>query len=646
MFGQPTRFRVTSVTGHIFSRDFPKKYADWYKTDPLSLFDAETIKRESNPASRLVQHLQAESIDAKYLVLWLDNDKEGENICFEVLDIVQKTAPKSLDQQIFRAKFSSITSKDIIHAFETLNSEPNLLESLSVDVRQIIDLKIGVTFSRFQSLYLKKKFQNLNQKMITYGPCQIPTLGFVVERDQKIKAFKPENFFKLNPVLELEGGDSFAVFREGERLVELAQVETLKMQLETVGQVLVTEVTKKETIRAKPEGLNTVALLKHASNHLGLGPNDAMHVAERLYLGGYMTYPRTETTAYAPSFDFDIVLNGLARSALPFGGYAAMLLQRQIERPRAGTDAGDHPPITPTPKTPNMGQLSNAESKMYDFVTRHFLATVSTSARIAKTKASFSCGTQAFSAHGSVMLDPGFTEINPWIRINDKMIPYFEKGASLKIAQVDIVKGATRAPEHLSESELITLMEKNQIGTDASMATHIHNIIQRNYAEVVTRARRIKPTPLGSALIQGYQDIDVELVSPELRSNIEKNVDLVAKGKKDYQSVLDTILQIFKQKFLFFRDNIGKMEKHFAQIYGTFQDGLKKGSLFSICGKCRKKMVLVADFHKIHCQECRLTLNLPKDASYSVEGQDFCPLDGFQLINYYICKILLRLHLF
>lgn len=546
--------------------------------------------------------------------------------------------PKGFNgRQIFRAKFSSIAARDIINAFESLSSEPNRFESLSVDARQIIDLKIGVAFSRFQSLYLKKKFQNLNQKMITYGPCQIPTLGFCVDRHEKIINFKPESFFKLNPTILINQNEKYIIFKEGERIEQKDCAEALRRELISIGRVIVSEVSRKESIKNKPDGLNTVALLKHASQALGLGPNDAMHVAEKLYLGGYITYPRTETTSYSQSFDFEEILHCFARSGVQFGGYAGYMIQKGISAPRPGLDAGDHPPITPTPKIPNPSSLSGPEGRMYDFVCRHFLATISDNARLAKTKVSFSCGSQIFNTHGCAVLDLGFTEIAPWISIADKTIPLFEEGNSFPITEATIQEGSTRPPEYLSESELITLMEKNGIGTDASMATHIHNIIERNYAEVFSKMRRIRPTSLGTALLRGYKDIDNELVSPELRSNIEKNVELIAKGERDFQTVLSSVLGIFRQKFLYFRDNIGKLEHHFSGIYGTFQDALKTGIVFSQCGKCKGQMVLVPDFHKIHCANCRLTLNLPKDSKYSITGQDFCPIDNFQIVNYFIC---------
>mmetsp|Transcript_15133 Transcript_15133/g.26858 ORF Transcript_15133/g.26858 Transcript_15133/m.26858 type:complete len:405 (-) Transcript_15133:220-1434(-) len=86
--GQPALFRMTSVIGHVYSLDFPAKYNSWDKTDPATLFEAETVKMEANPKAHVCDHLQREARGCDYLVLWLDCDREGENICFEVMDNV------------------------------------------------------------------------------------------------------------------------------------------------------------------------------------------------------------------------------------------------------------------------------------------------------------------------------------------------------------------------------------------------------------------------------------------------------------------------------------------------------------------------------------------------------------------------------
>ncbi len=133
----------------------------------------------------------------------------------------------------------------------------------------------------------------------------------------------------------------------------------------------------------RPEGLNTVHLLRLASQQIGLGPQSTMHVAERLYLGGFLTYPRTESTRYPPNFDVDGVVAALASYPLSIEvqQHASSLIQGALVRARPGKDEvsilqtktiyilnfisflntkkiqGDHPPITPTNKSPrNLGR--------------------------------------------------------------------------------------------------------------------------------------------------------------------------------------------------------------------------------------------------------------------------------------------------
>lgn len=83
-YGQRAWFKVTSCAGHVYSIDFPPEYNNWDRVDPLTLFGAPTVKQEANPKLRMPKHFQSEAKGCSYLVLWLDCDREGENICYEV----------------------------------------------------------------------------------------------------------------------------------------------------------------------------------------------------------------------------------------------------------------------------------------------------------------------------------------------------------------------------------------------------------------------------------------------------------------------------------------------------------------------------------------------------------------------------------
>lgn len=107
------------------------------------------------------------------LVLWLDCDREGENICFEVVEVVLDClrCPKECALgRVYRAKFSALGDSDLLSAFAKLG-RPDRNESLSVDARQELDLKIGVAFSRFQTRYFQGRYGDLNSEILSYLLC-------------------------------------------------------------------------------------------------------------------------------------------------------------------------------------------------------------------------------------------------------------------------------------------------------------------------------------------------------------------------------------------------------------------------------------------------------------------------------------------
>jgi DNA topoisomerase-3 len=188
----------------------------------------------------------------------------------------------------------------------------------------------------------------------------------------------------------------------------------------------------------------------------------------------------------------------------------------------------------------------------------------------------------------------------------------------------------------LKESELIGLMEKHGIGTDASMATHIQNISDRNYVRVDGRSRALVPTPLGISLVKGYLDIDKNLVEPALRGRIENSCNDIALGKEKFETVVEQMVNIFREKFNNFKKNISKMDFYFQKGFSTFEHDLKTtAKTWTLCGVCKRYMNLMQDYSKIVCPTCDETFALPKRHIYQkTQNNEFCHLDGFQIFYY------------
>ncbi|KIY95271.1 DNA topoisomerase III [Monoraphidium neglectum] len=151
------------------------------------------------------QNLQQLARGAQWLVLWLDCDREGENIGFEVLQVCSAANPRLT---VFRARFSALIPRELNHAMATLG-QPNQLDALAVDARQEIDLRVGASFTRFQTLLLQDRFDWAaggladDKPLISYGPCQFPTLGLIVQRAWEIQSHVSEPFWYIHASLRV-----------------------------------------------------------------------------------------------------------------------------------------------------------------------------------------------------------------------------------------------------------------------------------------------------------------------------------------------------------------------------------------------------------------------------------------------------------
>lgn len=621
---QSAWFRVTSTCGHVYATDFTPEFQNWDKVDPMTLYGAPVVKNEANPKARMPEHFRKEARGCHHLVLWLDCDREGENICFEVI----KDAQPSLSQPagIWRAQFSALDAPSLQRAFDNLGY-PNKDMSDSVDARQEMDLKFGVSFTRFQTKYFQGKYGDLDARLVSYGPCQTPTLWFCVQRHDAIQAFQPESFYSLDVTVNGRGQD-LPLEWERAQVFDLPIATTFKEIVQRDGApAWVVDVSSKTESRPRPQALNTVAMLKMASSMLGMGPAQAMHVAETLYLRGYLTYPRTETNAYPKTFDLRGAVSSQQSQPI-WGNYARELLQAGLNRPREGTDAGDHPPITPV-RAATEAELGGEGWRLYELVTRHFLASVSGDCKFLRKRVTFTINEERFSLTGRQMIDPGFTKVQRSGEMQDINVPDFQQGEKVMVKEVRIGNHKTTPPPYLSESDLLGLMEKHGIGTDASMATHINNICERNYVQLIEN-RRLQPTKLGIALVHGYQIIDNELVVPKVRANIESSCTLIANGRAHIDAVVHHALRIFKAKFEYFVKNIEFMDQLFESTFSSLQ---ASGRPLSRCGNCNKYMNLVDRRPvRMYCRHCDQSYQLPQDGQIKLYQELRCPLDQFELV--------------
>ncbi len=563
-FGETkAQFTVSSVMGHVYGTDFQREHNKWDSIDYLDLYDVPIEKTEANRKTKIPMTLSRLGRGKDILCLWLDCDKEGENICYEVICNVYPNMNKKNYQQIYRAHFSSLTKSDLKAAFNKLQDYPNKNESSSVDARQVIDLKIGVSFTRFLTSAVLPGLKNTDLKLLSYGPCQTPTLWFCVNRQNEIDKFRAKEFFKV--LIEIEVGKTRQTVYYRHKINDKKELNNFMKNIQDEKMTKVVKATSEKKVKPPPVGLNTVQLLRIASSYLKMSPHTTMIVAEKLYTMGYITYPRTETTKYAASYDFVKTLQDYSIHQ-QFGKQVSALL-KNFKRPvLRGVDVGDHPPITPS-RVANPGDLKGDQWELYEFICNTFFASLSEGAEYEETVYELDVNNNIFECDSSHITKQGFLTFMPWKAKNYiKDFPVLTKETTYKILRVASESHWTQPPDHLSESDLIKLMEHNKIGTDASMPVHIENICERGYVKV-DGSRRLIPTKLGKALIEALSNIDPEIVQPTIRSEIENLVSQIAKGSKRYDEVLKYAIDVYKKKFLVIRQHYERLLNSFKKYF-------------------------------------------------------------------------------
>ncbi|CAJ1047100.1 putative Toprim domain/DNA topoisomerase/GRF zinc finger containing protein [Leishmania shawi] len=634
---------VTSVVGHLMEDQFPPNTKNWSTYPFQGLFSAPISKYVRTDLEPVKKNLEALATRADALILWLDCDREGENICFEVMQVVQSKRPQV---QVKRAHFSALTARDLLNAVHNLKL-PDKRLSDAVEARQEMDLRIGATFTRYQTVKFRHLFAEV-PGVLSFGPCQFPTLGFVVRRYWKQQGFVPEDFFTL----QVQHGDTKFYSSRGSLYDQVAATLIYEDMLQAAaaeehkGQI--TNVQQRPSRRRPPVPLATVIMQKLAATHLRISSERCMTLAESLYQEGLISYPRTETDSYTFQESELLELIRLQIANPDVAEYATAMLAdiaARVRPPlRGGHDDKAHPPIHPTKA---WNATRDERGSLYNLIVRHFLASLSPDAVAATTRVSAEFGGESFSTGGTTIVQRGWLDIFPYERWDSTCIPNYQIGDTFEPTTVLLKKGRTSAPPHLTESRLISLMDSNGIGTDATIAQHIKTVLDREY--VRREGQSLVPTTLGIALASAYESLGLaSLLQPQLRAQMELAMGDIAKGAATKAQVVAAAVQLYEEIFSRLMASTGafyeELKRHLRLAAETDAHAVQVTVVkdnFIQCGTCGRHMDLVEragerdhdrEVWSVRCRGCNKMHRLPNGRLNTLEPVNpphTCPLCGF-----------------
>ncbi|KAI3635292.1 hypothetical protein MIR68_006858 [Amoeboaphelidium protococcarum] len=551
--GRQCDFTVTSVLGHLIETDFSKEYRKWGSCDSAELFRAPIVKSVRSDVMQVAKNLETQAKYCQQLIIWTDCDREGENIGQEIANVSKRSNPRI---QVMRARFSVVQRREILKAINQLH-QIDVPMSESVDARMELDLRIGAAFTRFQTMILSPQFADLQDQIISYGSCQFPTLGFVVERYWARKRFISEPFWYID--CKIKKGKQTVDFKWTRgRLFDKDVCLLLYSRCVDVARAKVISVSSSPQRHYRPLPLTTIELQKFATSYLKISGHEVMSIAEELYNQGFISYPRTETNVFEKGFNLHQAIEKQVADP-KWGGFAQELMAGEhgkggrFKWPRCGSSNDKaHPPIHPTNYTNN---LIEKKAAVYEYIVRRFLACCSEDAIGQNTKVRVRMAEQEFEASGLIIKERNYLDVYRYDKWNSVDIPDFEQNEVIEPESCEMHQGQTTPPQLMSEAELIAVMDKNGIGTDATIAEHIKKVQEREY--IYKDGQYFLPSKLGLALVEGYDEIGFHksLAKPHLRRVMEQRMKDICDGKATRQQVVQEGVAMYYEMFEKTRQN-------------------------------------------------------------------------------------------
>ncbi|KAF1919231.1 DNA topoisomerase 3-beta [Ampelomyces quisqualis] len=586
----------TCVAGHIVAQDFHERFKKWHSCQPADLFEAPIQSSIAEDKKLVASNIEFQARNASILFIWTDCDREGEHIGTEIRDIALKVNPR---MQVYRARFSNIERAHVVQA----SQNPIRLDEAqanAVSARIELDLRLGAAFTRMQTMALQNMIPTQGDergKVISYGSCQFPTLGFVVDRYLRVRNFVPEPFWYIKVAHSKTDMEVKFNWRRG-HLFDRMAVTIIFERCLLAKTAKVVKMAKKPTKKWRPLPLTTVELQKNGSRFLRMTSQEVMKVAEDLYTKGWISYPRTETDQFDPGMDLRALVGKQAQDNA-WGAFAQNLMNGGFQQPRLGRNNDKaHPPIHPVNYVAPT-QLGQSEKRVYEFVVRRFLACCSEDAVGEATDIEIGYGAEFFHAHGLSVIARNYLDVYPYDKWeSSQQLPQYTVGETLEPTEANMHDGQTSAPAYLTEPELIALMDANGIGTDATMAEHIAKVQEREYViarpkggggaaanngngggrgrgqgrgggrggrggrggavahahngrGATTGIQEFIPTTLGIALIEGYDNVGMEtsLSKPFLRKEMEVQMKAICDGRTTRQDVVQQNLEQYRIVF-------------------------------------------------------------------------------------------------
>jgi DNA topoisomerase III len=547
-------FVITWAVGHLVGLAEPDAYdpklKKWRFADlPIIPEEFKLVPNDERAAKQLrAIHKLMGDPEIDLIVNACDAGREGELIFAYVYETAE------IEKPVQRLWLSSMTKKAIAEAFEHLRdgAEMKSLEAAARS-RSEADWVVGMNATRAASIRLRAAFDGA----VSLGRVQTPTLALVARREEEIRAFKPEPYWLVEGRFEASGNRAYSGrYLGGKRLPkEEDAAKIVEACTDRPGEI--TKLEKKEE-REQPQLLyDLTSLQRHANTLYGFSARRTLAAAQRLYEEHKaLTYPRTNSRFLTGDMIGEIKptaqLVGHNPQYRRASEYVTGLDKLPLGRVVNDKKVQDHHAIIPTRSEHDVGRMGQDELKVYDLVTKRFLAVFHPEAVYERTRVETTVEEHVFRTSGRRLVEPGWKGVygeeaeQPRAEDDsggDQLLPKLQQGEAVETLSVESLRKETQPPRRFTDASLLAAMETagkevedaelreamkdSGIGTPATRAAIIERLVDVGYVE--REGRALVATEKGIQVIRLLNGHP--LTSADLTGNWEHRLGLIERGE-------------------------------------------------------------------------------------------------------------------
>ncbi|CAG4706279.1 MULTISPECIES: type I DNA topoisomerase [Enterococcus] len=545
-------YKVVASVGHI--RDLPKSKMG---IDIENNYEPHYISIRGK--GDVIKSLKAAAKKAEKVYLAADPDREGEAIAWHLayllgLDLKDKN----------RVVFNEITKEAVKAAFK----EPRTINVDLVDAQQarrILDRLVGYSISPI--LWRKVK------KGLSAGRVQSVALKMIIDRENEIREFKPEEYWSIDGNFQ-KGRKKFkanfwGVDGKKKKLPNAEAVKEITSRIDGKDYD-VTKVEKKERKRNPALPFTTSSLQQEAARKLNFRTRKTMMVAQQLYEGialgkqgtvGLITYMRTDSTRIADSAKAEAAEFIEKTYGDEFSAHGG----RKAKNTQGAQDA--HEAVRPSSvlRTPDEMKkyLDKDQLKLYTLIWSRFVASQMTPAILDTMKVTLQQNGVTFIANGSKVKFKGFMQVYVEGRDDGKedkenILPELVEGDVVKSVDIEPKQHFTQPPARFSEATLIRTLEENGVGRPSTYAPTLETIQRRYYVKLTNK--RFEPTELGEIVNSLVSEFFPQIVDTHFTATMETDLDKVGEGQEKWVEVVDRFYKPFEKELTNAEEKIEKIQ--------------------------------------------------------------------------------------